>query len=132
MINIDELTNKISAVVNCAVKFGNEDVSPNEYPLIQIIPDAGIDFLVFTRKGMSVTISFTLKITVSRENERHAFTLLYELLKNINDIDSAIGMVTSDKKTLEEISGTIETEYLDSEYSMSVPMQYKDRINKDN
>ncbi len=131
MIDIDKLTNQISATIDCSVKFGDEDVSPSEYPIIKLIPDNDIDFFVFTSKGMSITITFTLKIIVARENERQAFFIFYDLMKSINGIDPAIGLLTSDKRTLEDRSGLVSTEYTDNEYTLSIPLQYKDIINKE-
>jgi len=131
MIDIDKLTNQISATINCAVKFGDEDVSPSEYPLVKIVPDNGLDLYRWTRRGMAVTINFTLKVIDSRENERNAFGIFFELMKCINDINFGEGLAIGDNESLDDPSAKGETEYTDSEFIISIPLQYKDIINKE-
>ena len=131
MIDIEKLTNQISAVVKCPVKFGIEDTSPSEYPLIQIVPDNGIDMYRWTRRGMAVTINLTLHFIADRENEVSAFNLFYELMKCINDINFGEGLSIGDTDTLDDPSANGTTEYTENDFRIMIPLQYKDIINKE-
>ena len=131
MIDIDKLTNQISATINCSVKFGNEDVSPSEYPMVKIIPDNGVDTHRWTRAGMAITINFTLQVIDSRENERRVFDIFFKLMQCINDINFGEGLAIGDGDTLDDTSDTGATEYTENEFKISVPLQYKDIINKE-
>ena len=132
MINIDTITNKINAVTGCAVHFGDVDVSPDEYPVLRIMPDGDIPFFVLTQKGSTVTYQWTLQIIVARKNEREAIRMFEELMKNINSLEPETGIVTSDRRALDEVSGTATTEYTANEYIISLPLQIKDILNKEN
>ena len=114
MKEILDVQNSLGGISGVYVHFGTGDFKPSQYPLIQLLPDQGIDFTSMNTNMVNIDIGMNIKIIVDKERELTAFNVLVQTLKTINELNDNCGNML-------DPDGSITTEYTDNTYEISIP-----------
>ena len=127
MIPIDNLIDEIKIAAGLNVILGMKTFGPDEYPLINILPDVDMNFNTLTTTSLTLFINLTIKIITAKDCERQAFDALEATLKTINKIDCQKGNRIG-TRTDNIITGSISTLYTDNTYEISIPYTMQEII----
>jgi len=114
----DELFNLRQFLVNrlkVNVRIGNTDLSSNEYPIVQILPNEEMTVHNMNERMTTLDMPINLKIIVDENNEVKAFEMLDKMLRELNQFTAEKG------HTLE---GAISPEYVDEKKTYEINVSY--------
>jgi hypothetical protein len=103
---------------NCSVKasFGLRDITPDEYPHVQIIPNSDFSISHLAAWDVSLSLSVTLKIIVDRKAEHEALSILMRLLDKLREFKQKEGDTFGDGGTMT---------YEENIFSISIPYRLR-------
>ena len=114
----DELFNLRQFLVNrlkVNVRIGNTDLSSNEYPIVQILPNEEMTVHNMNERMVTLDMPINLKIIVAETNEVKAFEMLDKMLRELNQFASEKGHA---------LEGAISPEYVDEKKTYEINVSY--------